>query len=196
MNPSIITITGTASAGKSTIVEKLASSTGLPLYCEDLLHNPMLEEWYKNPYPWDYMIHLFFHSRRVAQQYLAEKTGGVLERSLYDGYIFIDLALEVARDPLRIKLLKELRRELDSIVTIHKRPDLLVYLSVDSATQKKRIQQRNRKDEDKIAEDFLPRLNSAYEHGFQNENLVKPDLIIDTSNLKVYEILEIIQKKL
>lgn len=116
----IIALVGSAAVGKSSLLPNLAKTLGLPCFNESADENPILTQWYLDPPTWNYWVQLFFHSRRVVSQYLAEKTGGLLERTLYEDLIFFDLALADAKGPTEHEKLLAYKQEIDQILSLHR----------------------------------------------------------------------------
>lgn len=192
----IISVVGSAGAGKSTVVPLLAKKLNLTPYLEDSEDNPMLTAWYLDRPKWNYWIQLFFHSRRVTQHYLAEKEGGVLERSIYEDLIFYNLSVQEKAEGSERKMHELLKIEIDNILKIAKRPDKIIYLKISAKVQFDRITKRDRLNETKIEKGFLKKLNEQYELHFGDNGIFKPDITIDTDSLKINEVFSQIINKI
>lgn len=178
-----ITIAGNIGVGKSTLTELLARRLGWEPVYEAVTENPYLTDFYQDMQRWSFHSQVFFLSRRLKQHHdlLQKQTSVIQDRSVYeDAEIF-------ARNLYRQGQMSErdwyCYLELyQTLATLLRPPDLVVYLKVSVSSLRKRINSRGRTYEQDISDIYLAQLNELYDAWAAGFRLC-PVLTVDTENL-------------
>jgi len=182
-----IAIAGNIGAGKTTLTELLSKHYRWIPHFEDVDHNPYLMDFYEDMPRWSFNLQIYFLNSRLRQ--LVEIQQGtetiIQDRTIYeDANIFApnlhEMGLMSKRD---FENYFEFFQTLKSLV---RPPDLLIYLQASVPTLVGQIQKRGRDYEENIRLDYLKRLNDFYQKwiGEYKEGQL---LIIDVDKLKFGE---------
>ena len=159
-----VAVAGNIGVGKSTLVALLCERLGWEPFYEPVTENPYLEDFYRDMRTWAFHSQVFFLTRRLrAHRQLMEHPSSVVQdRSVYeDAEIF---AMNLYRQGLLGERDYTAYYELYSVLTeFLSPPDLVVYLRASVPTLVKRIQNRARAYERRIAPDYLSQLSVLYE---------------------------------
>ncbi|MBP9112067.1 MAG: deoxynucleoside kinase [Polyangiaceae bacterium] len=183
----MVAVAGTIGAGKTTLVEWLTRTYGITPFYEPNDQNPYLADFYKDMKRWGFNSQCFFlaHKLELHQELEACRTAAVIDRTIYeDAEIFARNLFHqkyISKRDWAVyqKLYEGIRRAL-------RPPDVLIALSCNLTTSKKRIKKRGREMEKKIPDAYLRRLNKLYESWFDSYDL-GPIVRIDTSELDYVE---------
>lgn len=164
-----IAIAGNIGAGKTTLASKLAQHYNWDVHLESVDDNPYLKDFYEDMPRWAFHLQVFFLNSRFQQtQEIQNRTKGVIQdRTIYeDAYIF-------AKNLHTSGMLSERDYEnyfrlFESMITMVKPPDLLIYLKADLPKLIGQIQKRNRDYESGIRLDYLKKLNEHYDEWIAN----------------------------
>lgn len=178
-----ITIAGNIGVGKSTLTRLLAERLDWEPVYEAVTENPYLADFYEDMRRWSFQSQVFFLSRRLRQHHnLLQKNSSVIQdRSVYeDAEVF-------ARNLYRQGYLsqRDWRCYLDlyeTLATLLRPPDLVVYLQASVSTLRRRIGHRGRGYEQTITDEYLAQLNELYDAWISGFRLC-PVLTVDTNNL-------------
>ena len=178
-----ITIAGNIGVGKSTLTGLLAEKLKWEPVYEAFTENPYLADFYQDMRRWSFHSQVFFLSRRLQQHHdvLKRKSSVIQDRSVYeDAEIF-------ARNLYRQGHLSErdwhCYMELyETLATLLRPPDLVVYLQASVPALRRRISQRGRAYEKTITDHYLSDLNELYDAWATGFRLC-PVLTVDTNNL-------------
>jgi deoxyadenosine/deoxycytidine kinase len=178
-----ITVAGNIGVGKSTLTRLLAERLGWEPVYEAVTENPYLADFYDDMPRWSFHSQVFFLSRRLRQHHnLLQKNESVIQdRSVYeDAEVF-------ARNLYRQGHLsqRDWRCYLDlyeTLATLLRPPDLVVYLQASVPTLRRRIAHRGRDYEHTITDEYLAQLNGLYDAWVSGFRLC-PVLTVDTNNL-------------
>lgn len=183
MKKYFITIAGNIGVGKSTLVNLLAQHTEWEPVFEAFEENPYLEDFYANMERWSFNSQIFFLTRRLKQHFdlLQHKNSIIQDRSVYeDAEIFAQNLFRQgnmsARDWQCYYDLYE------TMTTMLKPPDLVIYLKASTDTLRRRIHQRGREYEQAIDPNYLIQLNMLYDQWANNFTL-SPVLTVETDEL-------------
>lgn len=185
--PKHIAIAGNIGAGKTTLTELLCKHFNWIAQYEDVEHNPYLFDFYEDMPRWSFNLQIYFLRTRLEQ--LLEIQNGketvVQDRTIYeDARIFApnlhEMGLMSKRD---FDNYFEFFQTLKSMV---KPPDLLIYLRASVPTLVDNIQKRGREYEENIRLDYLKRLNKYY-NSWIDDYKEGPLLIIDANKNRFQE---------
>lgn len=178
-----IAIVGNIGAGKTTLAQKLAQHFKYDLFLEAVDNNPYLKDFYDDTPRWAFNLQIYFLNSRFQQvQKINQSTRPIIQdRTIYeDAYIF-------ARNLHQSGLMSQ--RDYDnyygifqSIISMVKPPDLMIYLKADLPKLIGQIEKRARDYESTLRLDYLRHLNEHYESWMRSYNLGKL-VVIDVNNL-------------
>ncbi|WP_299702550.1 deoxynucleoside kinase [uncultured Pontibacter sp.] len=178
-----IAIVGNIGAGKTTLATKLSQHFKWDLYLEAVENNPYLKDFYEDMERWAFHLQVFFLNSRFGQvQQIQAKDGHVIQdRTIYeDAYIFAknlhQSGLMTTRDYENYFALFQ------SMITMVKAPDLMIYLKADLPKLIGQIEKRNRDYENSISINYLRNLNEHYNNWMSNYDQGKL-LVIDVNNM-------------
>jgi deoxyadenosine/deoxycytidine kinase len=178
-----IAIAGNIGAGKSTLVEFLCNTYGVPPFFEPNDDNPYLADFYKDMSAWGFHSQVFFltHKFRIHQE--LDKTPGIViqDRTIYeDAEVFATALKKSGKMAERDwKTYCELYATICSAI---KPPDLMVYLKCSLKTTKQRIKLRGREMEQSIPTSYLKLLQEMYDDWFSRWTASEV-LVLDTDKL-------------
>jgi deoxyadenosine/deoxycytidine kinase len=178
-----IAIVGNIGAGKTTLAQKLAQHFKYDLFLEAVDDNPYLKDFYDDMPRWAFNLQIYFLNSRFQQvQKINQSNRPIIQdRTIYeDAYIF-------ARNLHQSGLMSQ--RDYDnyygifqSIISMVKPPDLMIYLKADLPKLIGQIEKRGREYESTMRLDYLRHLNEHYESWMKSYNLGKL-LVIDVNKL-------------
>lgn len=185
--PKHIAVAGNIGAGKTTLTELLSKSYKWIPHFEDVEHNPYLNDFYDDMPRWSFNLQVYFLNSRLKQ--LLEIQRGtetvIQDRTIYeDANIFApnlhDMGLMTKRD------FDNYFTFFETLKSMIRPPDLLIYLNASVPTLVAQIQKRGREYEENIRLDYLKKLNEFYNKwiGSYNEG---PLLIINADTNKFSE---------
>lgn len=185
--PKHIAVAGNIGAGKTTLTELLSKHYKWIPQFEDVDHNPYLYDFYEDMPRWSFNLQVFFLNSRLTQ--LLEIQNGtetiIQDRTIYeDANIFApnlhDMGLMDKRDFTNYYTFFE------TLKSMVKPPDLLIYLNASVPTLVAQIQKRGREYEENIRLDYLKKLNEFY-NKWIGEYKEGPLLIVDADKNKFAE---------
>jgi deoxyadenosine/deoxycytidine kinase len=178
-----IAIVGNIGAGKTTLAQKLSQHFKWELFLEAVDDNPYLKDFYEDMPRWAFHLQIYFLNSRFQQvKQINQSTRPIIQdRTIYeDAYIF-------ARNLHQSGLMSQ--RDYDnyyaifqSIISMVKPPDLMIYLKADLPKLIGQIEKRGRDYESTMRLDYLRHLNEHYDSWMKSYNLGKL-LIIDVNKL-------------
>lgn len=187
IKPKHIAIAGNIGAGKTTLTEMLCKHYRWIPQFEDVDHNPYLTDFYDDMPRWSFNLQIYFLNSRLNQ--LLEIQRGtetvIQDRTIYeDANIFApnlhEMGLMSKRD------FDNYYQFFETLKTMVKPPDLLIYLKASVPTLVGQIQKRGREYEENIRLDYLKKLNEFYRR-FVEGYKEGPILIIDVDKNKFAE---------
>jgi deoxyadenosine/deoxycytidine kinase len=178
-----LAIVGNIGAGKTTLAQKLAQHFKWDLFLEAVDNNPYLKDFYEDMPRWAFHLQIYFLNSRFQQAKLINESTRpiVQDRTIYeDAFIF-------ARNLHQSGLMSQ--RDYDnyygifqSIISLVKPPDLMIYLKADLPKLIEQIEKRGRDYESNIRLDYLRHLNEHYESWMKSYTLGKL-LVVDVNKL-------------
>lgn len=185
--PKHIAVAGNIGAGKTTLTEMLSKHYKWIPQFEDVEHNPYLNDFYEDMPRWSFNLQIYFLNSRLNQLLEIERgTQTVIQdRTIYeDANIFApnlhDMGLMGKRD------FDNYYKFFETLKSMVKPPDLLIYLKASVPTLVAQIQKRGREYEENIRLDYLKKLNDYYSRWIESYR-EGPLLIIDADNNKFVE---------
>ncbi len=183
MTKYFITIAGNIGVGKSTLVKLLSERAGWDPIYEAVTENPYLADFYEDMRRWSFHSQVFFLARRLQQHHalLQNPNSVIQDRSVYEDAEIFARNLYAAGNMSE----RDWQSYLDlynTLTTMLKPPDLVVYLKASVPTIERRITQRGRTYEQTIATEYLQKINQLYDNWVAAFTL-SPVLIVDTNNL-------------
>ncbi len=159
-----IAVAGNIGAGKSSLVEFLKQQHGFEAVYEPFTTNPYLDDFYADMKKWAFHSQLYFltHKFRLHLGLAAAEGTIVQDRTIYeDAEIFCTNLYKSRR---MLKRDYQTYMELyDSMRTVLRPPDLLIYLRCSVRSIRRRVRHRGRASEQQIPTSYLRRLNTLYE---------------------------------
>ncbi|MFM2145214.1 MAG: hypothetical protein RL732_50 [Bacteroidota bacterium] len=179
-----IAVAGNIGAGKTTLTELLSKHYRWIPQFEDVDHNPYLFDFYEDMPRWSFNLQIFFLNSRLNQLLDIQRgTETVIQdRTIYeDAHIFApnlhEMGLMSKRD------YDNYFRFFETLKTMVRPPDLLIYLKGSVPTLVSQIQKRGRDYEENIRLDYLKRLNDFYNKWIESYK-EGPLLVIDIDKNK------------
>ena len=159
-----IAVAGNIGAGKTTLARRISEILHFEAFLEPVAFNPYLEDFYIQPERWSFPLQVVFLTQKLKlMRQLQQSTHHrVLDRTLHeDAAVFAATQHQAGfMDDRDWQAYSELYGALESIIVL---PDLILYLQADVDFLMYRIQRRRRPEEKPIKEDYLDRLNHAYD---------------------------------
>lgn len=178
-----IAIVGNIGAGKTTLAQKLAQHFKYDLFLEAVEDNPYLKDFYDDMPRWAFNLQIYFLNSRFQQVQKINRSDRpiIQDRTIYeDAYIF-------ARNLYQSGLMSQ--RDYDnylgifqSVISMVKPPDLMIYLKADLPKLIGQIEKRGRDYESTLRLDYLRHLNEHYESWMRSYDLGKL-VVIDVNKL-------------
>lgn len=176
-----IAIAGNIGSGKTTLTGLLCKHFNWTPQYEQADHVPYLYDFYKDMPRWSFNLQIYFLHHRLRQ--LLDIQNGeetiVQDRTIYeDAQIFApnlhDMGLMDKRD------FDNYYSFFQTLKSMLKPPDLLIYLKASIPTLVDHINKRGREYEENIRLDYLKRLNKHYERWIADYK-EGPFIIVDTN---------------
>jgi deoxyadenosine/deoxycytidine kinase len=175
-----IVIEGPIGVGKTSLARRLAHSLDSELLLEEAEANPFLERFYHNPRSAALPTQLFFLFQRARQIEELRQADIFSDTRISDFLIEKDrLFAEINLDRHELSLYD---RVFESLNIEPPAPDLVVYLQAPVDTLLFRIARRGVEYEQRIARNYLERLNEAYARFFHDFD-ASPLLIVNASTI-------------
>jgi deoxyguanosine kinase len=176
-----VAIEGPIGVGKTTLTELISNyvQEDVRLVHEDA-KNPFLKEFYGDAPGSAFRTQLYFLLNRY------EQLKDLRQRELFNKKVVSDFTFDKDKIFAYLTLadseLVIYEKLFDMLVAHLPKPDLVIYLTADVKTLKKRIVQRGREIEKNIDDQYLEEVNNAYNYYFYHYNL-SPLLVINTEGI-------------
>lgn len=176
-----LVIEGNIGSGKTTLATMLAHDFNARLILEQFADNPFLPKFYKDPERYSFSLELSF----LADRYRQIKNE-VLNRDLFhpmvvSDYYFSKTAV-FAQNNLKADEYNLFRQIFDMVSESAPKPDLYVYLYVETQNLLKNIKQRGREYEQGISAKYLDDIGNGYFSYLRGIESF-PVLILDVNNI-------------
>mgnify|MGYP003291764827 FL=1 len=182
-----IGVSGNIGSGKTTLTRMLAEHYGWTPKYEPVTFNPYLEDYYKDIPRWSYNLETWFLAQRFKDLLEISKIDGVCiqDRTLLEGVnIFVANNKELGN--LSDRDYDTYMQIYDLMMSMVRKPDLLIYLKSTLPYLVSKIQKRGREYEQSINLEYLSGLNSKYEEwiaGYDGKVLVLDADTLDFENV-------------
>ncbi len=178
--PKHVAVAGNIGSGKTTLTEMLSKHYRWIPQFEDVDHNPYLYDFYEDMPRWSFNLQIYFLHNRLRNLLDIQKGNETViqDRTIYeDAHIFApnlhEMGLMSKRD------FDNYFSFFETLKTMFKPPDLLIYLKASVPTIVGQIQKRGREYEENIRLDYLKRLNEFYNKwitGYKDGELLIVDI--------------------
>lgn len=181
MHYSFIAIEGNIGAGKTTLATRIAEKHNAKLILEQFEDNSFLPKFYKEPRQYAFPLEMSFLASRFQQ--LKDQLGQhELFKSFTISDYFIIKSLIFARKTLGEDEYKLYTRFFNIIYQQLPKPQLLVYLYVETPKLQQNIKLRGRPYEQEIKDEYLDKIQEGYFDFIRQQSDLRI-LILDTNNV-------------
>jgi deoxyadenosine/deoxycytidine kinase len=181
MEYNFIAIEGNIGAGKTTLATRIADEYNAKLILEQFEDNSFLPKFYKEPDKYAFPLEMSFMASRFQQ--LKDQLG---PRDLFKSFTisdyFIIKSLIFARKTLAEDEYNLYTRFFNIIYNQLPKPDLLVYLFVETSKLQQNIKLRGRPYEQNIEDAYLDKIQSGYFEFIKQQSDLRI-LILDTNEI-------------
>jgi len=181
MRYNFIAIEGNIGAGKTSLATRISQDYNAHLILEQFEENSFLPKFYKEPEKYAFPLEMSFMASRY-QQLKDQLLSMDLFKTFTIGDYFIVKSLIFARQNLQQDEFKLYTSFFNIIYQQLPKPDLLVYLYVDTERLQTNIKMRGRPYEQNIQDDYLNRIQDGYLEFIRQQNDLRI-LILDINKL-------------
>ena len=159
-----IGIAGNIGCGKTTLTRMLAEHYGWTPKYEAVTYNPYLEDYYKDIERWSYNLETYFLAQRFQDVLEIAKSKEVIiqDRTIFEG-VYIFVANNKAMGNLSDRDFDTYMQLFNLMMSMVRKPDLLIYLKSSVPHLVSQIQKRGRDYEKSISIEYLSNLNERYD---------------------------------
>ena len=159
-----IGIAGNIGSGKTTLTEMLSNHYGWTPKYEAVTHNPYLEDYYKDIERWSYNLETYFLAQRFQDLLEISKSDEVIiqDRTIMEG-VYIFVANNKSMGNLSDRDFDTYMHLFNLMMSMVRKPDLLIYLKSSVPHLVSQIQKRGREYEKSISIEYLSNLNERYD---------------------------------
>lgn len=178
-----IGVAGNIGCGKTTLTRMLAKHYGWTPNYESVTFNPYLEDYYKDIPRWSFNLEVYFLEQRLKDLFrIAHSEGTIVQdRTIFEG-VYVFVANNHDQGNLSDRDFATYMDIFESMVSLVKAPDLMIYLRSSIEHLVSQIQKRGRDYEQGMSLEYLGGLNERYER-FIGEQYKGKVLVIDADNL-------------
>ena len=181
MQYNYIAIEGNIGAGKTSLATRIAEQYNGRLILEQYEDNSFLPKFYKDPEKYAFPLEMSFLAARYQQ--LKDQLGTQdLFKSFTISDYFIIKSLIFAQKTLARDEFNLYTRFFNIVFQQLPKPDLMVYLHLDTTRLQHNIKLRGRSYEQEIPDDYLDKIREGY-FEFMRQRSDMRILLIDTNNL-------------
>ena len=177
-----IGIAGNIGSGKTTLTKLLAEHYGWTPRYESVTYNPYLEDYYNDIPRWSYNLETYFLAQRfrVVLEIARSEETIVQDRTIFEG-VYIFVANNRAMGNLSERDFDTYMQLFTEMMSMVRKPDLLIYLKCSVPCLVDRIQKRGRDYEQSISLEYLNGLNERYDQWISEYD--GPLLVVDADDL-------------
>ena len=176
-----LVIEGNIGAGKTTLATRIAEQFNARLILEQFADNPFLPKFYMDPEKYSFPLELSFLASRYKQLNEELKYQDLFKTFTVADYYFMK-SLVFASSTLNGDEYNLYRQIFYIIYSSLPKPDIYVYLHINTERLLENIKKRGREYELTITEDYLQKIQDSY-FTFFKQNSENRYLIIDINNL-------------
>ena len=176
-----LVIEGNIGAGKTTLATRIAEQFNARLILEQFADNPFLPKFYSDPEKYSFPLELSFLASRYKQLNEELKYQDLFKTFTVADYYFTK-SLVFASSTLNGDEYNLYRQIFYIIYSSLPKPDIYVYLHINTERLLENIRKRSREYELTITEDYLQKIQDSY-FTFFKQNPENRYLIIDINNL-------------
>ncbi len=165
-----IAIAGNIGAGKTTLTRMLARHYGWEARFEPVMQNPYLEDYYKDIRRWSFCLETYFLKERFKDVLAIAHADHTIiqDRSIFEGvYVFVKNNYQQGN--LTDKDYTTYMELFQLMMSLVRKPDLMIYLRKSVPQLVRQIQLRGREYEQTMQLDYLRGLNENYEDFIFNQ---------------------------
>jgi deoxyadenosine/deoxycytidine kinase len=180
MKYNFIAIEGNIGAGKTSLASRIAEEYNAKLILEQFEENSFLPKFYKEPDKYAFPLEMSFLASRFQQ--LKDQLGPQdLFKTFTISDYYIIKSLIFAKKTLQTDEYKLYTRFFNIIHQQLPKPDLFVFLHVETIKLQQNIKQRGRPYEQEIEDTYLDKIQEGYFEFIKQSNLRV--LVLDTNNI-------------
>ena len=165
-----IAVAGNIVSGKSTLTQLLAKHYGWEARYEAVEHNPYLEDYYRDIHRWSFNLEVFFLKERFRDLIDISKSEKTIiqDRTIYEG-VYVFMQNNRAMGHLTERDFETYMELFEQMMTVVRKPDLMIYLKASVPHLVGNIQKRGRDYEQSIKLEYLENLNQRYDDFIYNK---------------------------
>jgi deoxyadenosine/deoxycytidine kinase len=180
MKYNFIAIEGNIGAGKTSLASRIAEDYNAKLILEQFEENSFLPKFYKEPEKYAFPLEMSFLASRFQQ--LKDQLGPQdLFKTFTISDYYIIKSLIFAKKTLQFDEYKLYTRFFNIVHQQLPKPDLFVFLHVETSKLQKNIKLRGRPYEQNIEDTYLNKIQEGYFEFIKQSNL--RILVLDTNNI-------------
>lgn len=176
-----IVIEGNIGAGKTTLARKISEEFNARLILERFEDNPFLPKFYDNPEKYSFPLELSFLASRYKQLREELEPQDLFSTFTVADYYFMK-SLVFAATTLKGDEYNLYRQIFNIIYSSLPKPDIYVYLHLDTERLLKNIETRGRTYEKSITGEYLRKIQDSY-FKFFRQNPDSRYLVVDINNI-------------
>lgn len=165
-----IAVAGNIGSGKSTLTSLLAKHYGWEARFEAVEHNPYLEDYYRDIHRWSFNLEVYFLKERFRDLIDISKSEKTIiqDRTIYEG-VYVFMQNNRAMGHLTERDFETYMELFEQMMTVVRKPDLMIYLKASVPHLVGNIQKRGRDYEQSIQLEYLENLNKRYDDFIYNK---------------------------
>ena len=165
-----IAVAGNIGSGKSTLTSLLAKHYGWEARFEAVEHNPYLEDYYRDIHRWSFNLEVYFLKERFRDLIdISQSENTVIQdRTIYEG-VYVFMQNNRAMGHLTERDFETYMELFEQMMTVVRKPDLMIYLKASVPHLVGNIQKRGREYEQSIQLEYLENLNQRYDDFIYNK---------------------------
>ena len=165
-----IAVAGNIGSGKSTLTQLLAKHYGWEARYEAVDHNPYLEDYYRDIHRWSFNLEVYFLKERFRDLIDISKSEKTIiqDRTIYEG-VYVFMQNNRAMGHLTERDFETYMELFEQMMTVVRKPDLMIYLKASVPHLVGNIQKRGREYEQSIKLEYLENLNQRYDDFIYNK---------------------------
>jgi deoxyadenosine/deoxycytidine kinase len=179
-----LAIAGNIGVGKTELTTRLSAELGWMAYYEPVIQNPYLDDFYADMARWSFHLQIYFLSERFKAQVQigASPLPFIQDRTIYEDAEIFARVLHDQGSMTDVDY-RNYTALFHVLVGFLRKPDLIIYLKASPDVLMERIARRGRASEKSIGQDYIERLNFAYDDWMRRARAETEVLEIDTDHV-------------